>query len=189
VNQKKNRLLTPRRVAIALSVILGVVHVILLGWTLQRRSATAELSAGQTALEENLNQLEEINREEIDTLQNELAGIENEVLQLNNSFPELGSAFAIYRRGLDIAQSTSVELLRVGLLSSDIQETISSDVLIKQYSLEVGGTTNQCLTFVQALEDAGAGSLAVEGVTINPEDLQCSLEISTFGYPPANQQP
>jgi len=187
VNQKKNRLLTPRRVAIALSVILGVVHVILLGWTLQRRSATAELSAGQTALEENLNQLEEINREEIDTLQNELAGIENEVLQLNNSFPELGSAFAIYRRGLDIAQSSSVELLSIALANSDVQETISGNVLTKQYSLEASGTTTQCLTFVQALEDAGAGSLAVNGVTITPEDVQCSLEISTFGYPSADQ--
>lgn len=189
MNQKKDRFLTPRRVAIALSIILGVVHIILLGWTFQRRSASAELAAGQAALEENLSQLEEINQDQLDDLQDELGRVEDEVIQLEDSFPELGSAFAIYRRGLDIAQSTSVELLRVGLLSSDIQETISSDVLIKQYSLEVGGTTNQCLTFVQALEDAGAGSLAVEGVTINPEDLQCSLEISTFGYPPANQQP
>jgi Tfp pilus assembly protein PilO len=189
VNQKKNRLLTPRRIAIALSVILGVVHVILLGWTLQRRSAIAELAAGQTALEENLNQMEEINQEELDTLQNELASIENEVLQLNNSFPELGSTFAIYRRGLNIAQSSSVELLSISLLNSDVQETVSGNVLTKQYSLEASGAPTQCLTFVQALEDAGAGSLAVEGVTIAQEDAQCSIEISTFGYPPVNQQP
>lgn|GEM_PF-1344858 len=189
MNQKNDRLLTPRRVAIALSVILGVVHVILLGWTLQRRSATAELAADQIVLEENLSQLEEINQDQLDALQVELARVEGEVIQLEDSFPDLGTAFAIYRRGLDIAQSSSVELLSIGLLSSDIQETTSGDVMIKQFNLEVGGTITQCLNFVQALEDAGAGSLAVEGVTINPEDVQCSLEISTFGFPPAEQQP
>jgi Tfp pilus assembly protein PilO len=189
VNQKNNRLLTPRRIAIALSVILGVVHVILLGWTLQRRSAITELEVSKIALEENLNQLEEINQDELDALQDDLASIEDEVIQLEASFPELGSAFAIYRRVLDIAQSSSVDLLSIGLRNTDIQKTVSGSVLMKGYSLEARGTTIQCLDFIQALENAGAGSLGVEGVNIIPEDDQCSLEISTFGYPPTDQQP
>jgi len=187
MNQKKNRLLTPRRIAIVLSVILGVGHVILLGWTLQRRSATAELVTSKTALEENLNQLEKINQAQLDALQEELTSVEDQIIQLEDSFPELGPAFAVYRRGLDIAQSSSVELLSIGLLSSNIQETVSGSVLTKGYSLEARGTTTQCLTFIQTLENAGAGSLAVEGVTITPEGAQCSLEISTFGTPPADQ--
>jgi hypothetical protein len=189
MNQKKSRLLTPRRIAITLSVLLGVVHVILLGWTLQRRSAIAELTTDKIAVEENLSLLEEINRDELDALQDELTLIEGEIIQLEDSFPELGSAFPIYRRGLDIAQSSEVELLSIGLLSTNIQETTSGSVLTKEYSLAARGTTAQCLAFIQALEDAGAGSLAVDGVTITPEDAQCSLDLSTFGFPPTDQQP
>jgi Tfp pilus assembly protein PilO len=185
MNEKRSRTITPRRIAIALSIILALIHVILLGWTLQRRSAIEQLEEDKVTLEENFSQLEEINQEQLDALQEELALLEEEIVQLQDSFPELDAPFALYRRGLDIAQSSNLNLQSIGLLSVSIQETISGDILIKQYSVETSGTTSQCLTFIDALEQAGAGSVAMDGFSMTPPESACSVDLSTIGIPTA----
>ena len=70
MNHPKSRFLSARRIVIIISVILGLVHVILFGWTLQRRSASAELNESKLVLEENLDQLQRINQDQLDALLN-----------------------------------------------------------------------------------------------------------------------
>lgn len=170
------------RIVIALSLILGLAQVILLGWTVQRRLAIQKLLSSQAILEMNISQLEEINQEELDSLQSDLDALEDEIRGLEASVPDLGAPFALYQRGLEIAQASSVDLLRVELLSVNIRETASGMVEVKYYSIEGAGSAGQCLDFVQALEAAGGKTLAMDEVSILPADRKCLIDLSTVGF-------
>ena len=183
MNQPKSRLLTPRRIVIIISVILGLVHVILFGWTLQRRSASAQLHENRLALEDNLDQLQQINQDQLDALQAELEGIQAEITALEASFPELGAPFAIYRRGLDLAQGSQLALLEISLVGSDTLETASGMIVKKEYNIETQGSLENCLEFLDSLEQAGLDTVILEFASIIPAESQCSLEITTLGNP------
>ena len=183
MNQPKSSRVTPRRIVIVLCVILGLLHVILLGWTIQRRSASTQLEDDKLVLEENLDQLQQINQDQLDTLQAELDEVLEELTELEASFPELGTPFAIYRRGLDLTQESQVELQQISLVGSESLDTVSGLVLIKQYRIETLGTLENCLAFMNNLEQAGADTIILEFANIVSAERQCSLEISTLGYP------
>jgi len=183
MNQPKPRFVTPRRIVIAICVILGLIHVILLGWTLQRRSASAQLAEARLVLEDNLDQLQQINQDQLDDLQAELEGIQAEITALEASFPELGAPFAIYRRGLDLAQGSQLALLEISLIASETLETASGLFVKKEYNIETQGSLENCLVFMDSLEKAGLDTVILKSVGIIPAESQCSLEISTLGYP------
>lgn len=183
MNQAKTGVITPRRIIIILCVILGLLHVILLGWTAQRRIASKQLYEDKLLLDENLDQLQQINQEHLDDLQAELEGVLTEIAALKSSFPELDSSFAVYRQGYALAQDSQLELQEISLVSSDTLETVSGPLLKRQYNLETRGSLENCLDFIDKLEKAGLDTISLEFVSIIPDESRCSLELSTLGYP------
>lgn len=183
MKQTKPRIMTLRRIVILLCVILGLVHVILLGWTIQRNQATRLLEKDRLVLQENLDQLQEINQDQLDDLQEELASIQAEVSSLEASFPELGAPFAIFRRGLSLAENNQVELLEIYLINSESVDTMSGTIQKNQYIIETSGSLVNCLSFLDSLEREGQDTIILEYADFNPDNTQCSLEISTLGYP------
>jgi hypothetical protein len=183
MNQTNSRILTPRRIVIFFCVILGLLHVILLGWTLQRNQAASQLTEDILILQENLDQLQEINQDQLDDLQEELSAILADVSSLEASFPELGAPFALYRRGLGLAQDNQVELLEITLTGSESVDTMSGKILRNQFNIETSGSLVNCLSFLDALERAGQDTIILEFANFKPGQNQCSLEISTLGFP------
>jgi hypothetical protein len=168
---------------ITICVLLGVAHVILLGWTLQRQSASAQVSDDRLILEENLGQLQQINQSQLDDLQAELDTILAEIDLLEASFPELGSSFAIYQQGYDLAEDSQLELEEISLVGSDILDTISGQLVKKDYTIQTRGSLENCLAFINMLEQAGLDTISIDQVYIIPGENACFLEISTLGYP------
>ncbi|MFN2280522.1 MAG: hypothetical protein ACK2TZ_01580 [Anaerolineales bacterium] len=183
MNQKQSPWVTPRRIVILLCVVLGLVHAILLGWTIQRRSAAQVLGDDRLILEENLAQLQQISQEQIDDLQADLDEIQGEVAALEASFPTLGASYDLFRHGNDLAIASQVELLEISLINAGSLESISGVVLRKQYTVEALGSLENCLDFMDALEQVGLDKVILESATISPGENECSLEISTIGFP------
>jgi hypothetical protein len=171
-----------QRVIIACCLILGVLHIILLGFTYQRRNASSRLDADRSVLEENLNQLREINQEELDAAQSELDSLKAENAILEESFPVLGAPFAIYHRIKDLADQNEIGLEGVNLLGTENIDTVSGQVLRKQYSIEASGSISACLNLIQSIEEAGLDTVTMESINLQPEDNICSFIVNTLGY-------
>lgn len=183
MNKKSKRVFSPIRTAILGSVILAMLHIILLGGTYQRRVAVEKIQSDYAALDQNYAELKQISEEHLSALQSELDLIQAEVADLQSSFPELGAPFAIYHRGMDLSQSSGVDLNGISHLESDLQETVSGNIQTDNYSIELTGLLESCLTFIQKLERGGVDTVTMEYVSIWPEEELCSLEIKTVGYP------
>jgi hypothetical protein len=183
MNQPRTGLISLRRIVITICVLLGLAHVILLGWTLQRQSASTQLNEDRLILEENLGQLQQINQSQLDDLQADLDAILADIAVLEASFPELDSSYAIYEQGYDLAQNNQLTLEEINLLGSDIVDTISGQLVKKDYTLETRGSLENCLSFIDSLEQAGLDTISLDQVYIIPGENYCYLEISTLGYP------
>ena len=134
-------------------------------------------------LDQNYTELKQINEERLSALQSELELMQAEVADLQSSFPEPGAPFAIYHRGMDLSQSSGVDLESISHLGNDLQETVSGNIQTNNYSIELTGLLDSCLTFIEKLERAGMDTLTMEFVSIWPEEELCSLEIKTVGFP------
>lgn len=176
------RRLSVMRIVITASVILGLVNIILVGATYQRQSASRELDAENSALEENINSLKKINHEELVDLQEELDLIRADVVELEASFPELGAPFAIYQQALELSQESQVDLISIVSQSTDLHETYSGTVVEKLFSLDFAGATEDCISFIGKLEQAGRDTLSMKSVNLLPLDNSCSIEVSLLGY-------
>ena len=171
------------RTAILGSAILAMLHIILLGGTYQRRAAAEKIQSNSAVLNQNYAELKQISEEQLSALQSELELVQAKVADLQSSFPELGAPFAIYHRGMDLSQSSGVNLNSISHLGSNLQETVTENIQTDNYSIELTGLLESCLTFVQKLEKAGMETVIMEYVGIWPEEELCSLEIKTVGYP------
>ncbi len=183
MNNKPKRVFSPIRIAILGSVILAMLHIILLGGTYQRKTASEKMQSDIATLDQNYAAIEQISKEQLSDLQSELELIQAEVAELQSSFPELGAPFAIYHRGMDLSRSSEVDLKGISLLGSDLQETVSGNIQTDTYSIEATGLLESCLTFIHKLESAGLDTVTMEQVSIRPEEELCSLEIKTVGFP------
>jgi len=182
MNNKSKRVFSPMRAAILGSAILAMLHIILLGGTYQRRAAAEKIRSASAALDQNYAELKQISEEQLSALQSELELVQAEVTGLKSSFPELGAPFAIYHRGMDLSQSSGTKLDSISHLGSNLQETAAENMRIDNYSIELVGSLESCLAFVQKLEIAGMETVTMEYVSILPEEELCSLEIKTVGY-------
>ena len=183
MKESNPRILTLRRLVIFLCVILGLVHIILLGWMVQRNQAARQLTDDRLILQENLDQLQEINQDQLDELQAELSTIQADVSSLEASFPEMGAPFAIFRRGLDLTENNQVELLEISLVTTESVDTVSGLIQRNEYTIETSGSLQNCLGFLASLEQAGQDTIILEFANFDPETDLCSFEISTLGFP------
>ncbi len=183
---KKNKL-SGIWIGIIFSLIAAVLNLIFLGGASLRRNATKQLNLDRSALEENFAVLEEVNQEQLDALQADLENIQTEVVELEASFPELGAPFDVFRRGLELAQISQIELINISLINSDQQETTSGVLVFEEFDLELNGDLVNCLTFIEKTETAGLDSVVMQYAGFFPEDGSCYLEIKTMGYPSSLQ--
>jgi len=183
MNNKSKGIFSPMRAAILGSVILALINIILLGGAYQRRVAAEKIQSDRITLDLNYTELREINDEQLSALRFELGLVQAEVDDLQSSFPELGAPFAIYHRVMDLSQSSGVGLDSISHIGSDLQETALGNIQTDNYSIELTGLLESCLTFIQKLESAGMDTLTMEYVSIWPEEELCSLEIKTVGFP------
>jgi hypothetical protein len=182
VKRAQTRGLSAIRIAITASVILGVINIILVGATYQRQSASRELAAEKNALVENISSLKKINQEELDELQKELDLIRSDVAELEASFPELGAPFAIYQRAQELSHESQMDLLSIVSQSTDLHDTYTGTVEEKQYSLDLAGAMEDCISFIGKLEAAGRDTLSMKSVNLLPLEYSCSIEVSLLGY-------
>ena len=183
MNEKKRPKISLYRVVVIGCVILVTLHLILLGTSFQRRAAANKLQTNQAVLEQNINALIQINENQSSDLESELESTQAELAGLQSSFPEYGAPFAIYKRGMDLAHSSNVELLGIARLGFELQETTSGSIQMENFLLDVKGNLGACLTYIQQLEQAGLDTVLMENVSIQPEQEQCTLEVRTVGFP------
>ena len=176
-----------QRIIIIGCVVLGMAHIILLGFTYQRQRAIQQLDADRAILEDNLEQLRDINQEELDTAQAELDALRAENALLQQSFPELGAPFAIYHRIKDLADQNSIQLISTDLTGMETLDTVSGVVVRKQYNIVTGGSLDSCLGLIQSIEAAGLDTVSLETIDILPEDNLCSMTVNTLGYPVSSE--
>ncbi len=175
---------TPLRIGLTASLILAVLHILLLGWTYQRRAAARQLDQDLEVLQENFGQLENIKQDQLDQLQLELDRILGEVAELEASFPELGAPFALIRRGQEFADSSQVELKSITRMDTSIQETASGDILREEFSLELGASLENCVSFIRTIERAGQDTVVMQYASFWPVEEHCTLELISRGQPP-----
>ncbi|MCJ7715373.1 MAG: hypothetical protein MUO54_02480 [Anaerolineales bacterium] len=183
MRNKSKKIFSPMRIAILGSVILGLLHSILLGGIYQRNIAVQKIHSNTDILAQNLNDLQDINDEQISALRYEFGLIQSEVDELQNSFPDLGAAFAIFHRGPDLSERSGVTLDSIIHQGSELQEIVSGTIQADYFSIELTGTLETCLAFIEKLETAGLDTVTMESVDILPEENNCSLEIKTVSYP------
>jgi len=187
MRNESKKIFSPLRFAILGSVILGLLHIILLGGIYQWNNAVQKFQSEQDALTQNLNTLQNINDEQISALRFELSLIQSEVDELQKSFPDIGAAFAIFHRGLDLSESSGITLDSIIHQGSELQEMVSGNFQADFYSIELTGNLETCLAFIEKLEKAGLDTVTMELANIWPEEKICSLEIKTVSYP-TNQE-
>jgi hypothetical protein len=178
------RVVSPLRIGIIASLILAVLHIILLGGTSQRRAATRQLEKEYQVLQENYEQLEKVNQEQLDQLRLEQHQIQDEVAELEASFPELGAPFALFRRGLELARDSQVDLRAISRMDSSYLETTSGEIIREEFDLELGGSLQNCIAFIGAVENAGRDTIVMQYASFWPEEGRCSLELITRGLTP-----
>jgi hypothetical protein len=183
----KNKLFSGIRVGLIFSLVAAILNLILLGGASLRLKAAQQLQLTRSALEENIADLEQVNQDQLDALKADLEEIQKEVVDLEASFPEPGAPFNVFRRGLELAQSSQLDLLNISLLNSESRETASGVLLFEDYGLELNGKLVDCFTFIKQIESAGLDSVVMQYAGIFPADGICSLEIKTMGYPSSLQ--
>ncbi len=184
---KKNSRLSGIRVGLILSLVAAVVNLIFIGSVSLRQNATKQLEIDRLVLEENFSELEKVNRDQLDTLQADLDNIQAEVVELEASFPELGAPFDVFNRGLELGESSQLDLISISSTNSELQETVSGVLIFEEYDIELIGTLVNCLTYIEKIEAAGLESVVMQSASILPEEGICSLEVMTMGYPSALQ--
>jgi hypothetical protein len=183
----KNSRLSGIRVGLILSLITAVVNLIFLGSVSLRQKATKQREIDRLTLEENLSELEKVNRDQLDALQTDLDSIQAEVVELEASFPEIGAPFDVFNRGYELAEASQLDLISISSTNSELQETVSGVLIFEEYDIELIGTLVNCLTYLEKIEAAGLDSVVMQSAGILPEDGICSLEVMTMGYPSALQ--
>lgn len=180
---KKNSRLSGIRVGLILSLIVAAVNLILLGSGSLRQKAIKQLETDRLTLEENFSELEKVNRDQLDALQADLNDIQAEVVELEASFPELGAPFDVFNRGYELAEASQLDLISISSTNSELQETVSGELIFEEYDIELIGTLVKCLTYIEKIEAAGLDSVVMQSASVVPEEGICSLEVMTMGYP------
>jgi hypothetical protein len=177
----KKRPLSGLRVGIIASVIVAMLHIILIGGTLQQRWAIRKLDSDQQILEENLALLEEIDQEQLEQLQLELDQVNAEISDLQASFPELGAPFDLYHRITSITEASGVNLQAISRLNAESKDTPTGVIISEEYSIELGGELTSCIHFIEELEKAGQDTIRVLQTNIWTLEGLCRLDIQTNG--------
>jgi len=175
-----NTLSTPMRVAIFGSLIVAVILILFLGASYQRQRARTSLQENMGAMRENLDTLREVDRQRMQSLQEELEEAREDVAALRESFPQVGAPFAIYRQSYQFASQNDLDLISISLSGRDNLSTPTGSLLARNYTLTLEGPVGACVLFLNNLEQAGQGTLIIDNINITPPEETCVLDVQTY---------
>ena len=179
--KNKNPKLSALRIGIITSLVLAVIHLILIGAAYQRQTAAAQLDQDRLTLEENLQALEAVNQDQIDELEAELEEIKTEIIELEAGFPELGAPFALFNQAEILTEKSQVDLRSVTRIRKEFEDAVAGSYHGIEYSLEVEGSLQDCINFIEQLETVGLDSIHIQYASLWPEDQLCVFEVRTLG--------
>lgn len=171
--------LSPRAMAVLLSLALIAIHSVLLMGSLLRWNATRQLQLQIGNINENVADLDETEAEELRQLQAELASREAEVERLEGELPDPTTPFPLYAQAHNAANTRGVVLLGVERTGMERTATVAGEVNSLLYTIRAQAELDTCLRFISLLEQLGGVELAVQGTRIQPETESCNFEVLT----------
>ena len=160
------------------TIILAALNLAFLGSSFQKNQQAVELQGQVEELTANLEQLREAEREGLQSLEDQLSEAEAQRAALEASFPEIGTAFDLYRRGFDLAEMSNVELLSVRRLGGTTQATVVGTLDVVSYNVQSTGDLWGCLSLLSQLEREGLQTLALNRIFIDLTDDACNFDVS-----------
>jgi len=175
----------PAPFALGLSLVLGLVNAAVLGVALVSRQSAAKLAIEVSALQDSLDQLQQVEREGLQGLEQQAEQSEARLSGLVASFPALGEPFDLYRRGFALALESGVEIRGIETGNSTVQETPVGLLSSTTFRVSAAGDFAACLDLLGRLERAGLQTLALQGLFIGPGDRACDFEVIVASAVPA----
>jgi hypothetical protein len=171
----------PTWVLFGFGLVFAGVNLSLLGGRFQKERLTRILEEQVTALESNVELLQEAESTGLQELQDELEAVQMNLISLEETFPDIETTFDLYRSGFSLANSSDVNLTSVQRLGSEVQSTILGSLEVTNYSVLSTANLESCLAYLSRLEDEGAEKLALNNITIEPDLEVCGFEVRIAG--------
>ena len=167
----------PAWAALGLAIIIAIVNLVLLGGALQKGRLTRELEGQVEALEANIELLRQTESDGLQSLEDELTSAQTHLISLEASFPDIGTAFDLYRRGFELADLSNVELNSIYLLEADTLTTVVGTLEMTTYAVNSSGSLLECLSLLSQLENEGLQTLALDYILIHPPSMGCNFNV------------
>lgn len=165
-------------IIIGVTIVLAALNMAFLGSSFQKNRQAVDLQGQVEGLTANLEQLREAEREGLQSLEDQLSDAEAHLAALEASFPEIGTAFDIYRRGFELAETSNVALLSVRRLGGTTQTTVVGTLDVVSYNVQSAGDLGGCLSLLSRLESEGLQTLALNRIYIDLTDDACNFDVS-----------
>ena len=165
-------------IIIGVTIVLAALNMAFLGSSFQKNRQAVDLQGQVEGLTTNLEQLREAEREGLQSLEDQLSDAEAHLAALEASFPEIGTAFDIYRRGFELAETSNVALLSVRRLGGTTQTTVVGTLDVVSYNVQSAGDLGGCLSLLSRLEREGLQTLALNRIYIDLTDDACNFDVS-----------
>ncbi len=171
--------LSPRSMAVLLSAGLIALHSILLAGSLLRWSAARRLRNQVENINANMAELNEAEREELETLEANLAEAQAEVAQLEGELPDPSALYPLYARAQMLAREEGVVLLNIERASAERTTTMAGEIDSLLYSLQADADLETCLGYIARLEANGGAELSVQNTDFQTDSGMCRFEVLT----------
>lgn len=171
------------RLALWACLAAAVANGLLVASAYLRVRAEQSLSVQVEALRENLIALSQLQANRRSQLAAQLAEAEGRVQTAEAALPSVETALDVFRIGFELADEGGVVVLSVRRASSEVRETSIGPVEVTTHRVAASGGLAACLAYLGSLEALGQG-LGISGVSIQPEQGQCSMDVLTLGRTP-----
>jgi hypothetical protein len=175
---------SPAGIAVALSLLLVAVHVIMLAGSFVKQRTAHSINGQVQSLRNNMEQMvaiEETNQAELIA---QLEAAQAEVSSLDAQVPRPETPFAVYPEGYRLARQQGLDMLRVQRGSSEHQPTVLGQVNTDVFTIDVAGSSAACVKYLSALEGSGGKTVALDQIRIDPQAEACSLELRSVSVEP-----
>ncbi len=173
------------RILLGLAMAVALLDAVLAGSALVTQRNTERLSAEVVTLQDSLDQLQQVEREGLEGLASQAQLAESRLEALRAGFPELGEPFDLFRRGFSLAEAHAVEIETIERSGSSLEETPVGYLSVTTYTLKAVSELGNCIAYMRSLEVAGLQTLALENLTLVPEDLRCEFQVIVASAAPA----
>ena len=171
--------LSSRAMAIYLSLALIAIHIILLLGGFLRQNAAENVGQQLEALQSNVEQLNSSELQELERLQTSKAEWESKIAELEGQLPEPSQPYPVYEQAKSISEAEGAAVLQAQRSTSEMTDTQAGRIMTEVHGATLESSLAQCLNVVAELEADGGVGLAMQSITVSPDEETCSLIIAT----------